>query len=195
MGRPKLGLPLGGRTVLEWVISAFRGAGVEHILVVLGPHVADLAALAQEAGAQVHLLPDETADMRATVEAGLGWLEENLHPRAGDAWLLAPGDHPTLGLAVIGQLIAAWTTRPSSSLIIPTYQGKRGHPALVDWKHVAGIRGLAPGLGLNTYFREQSWETLELPVACPGIVTDLDTPEEYQRLLREWPLEKNQGGT
>src|SRR5437879_4363300 len=46
MGRPKLALPLGGRSVLERVVDALRGAGVD-VLVVLGPHVADLAAAAQ----------------------------------------------------------------------------------------------------------------------------------------------------
>src|SRR5207237_3552168 len=42
MGRPKLALPLGGRTVLEHVVAALRDAGVEHVLVVVGPHVPEL---------------------------------------------------------------------------------------------------------------------------------------------------------
>jgi molybdenum cofactor cytidylyltransferase len=193
MGRAKLALPLGGRTVLEWVVGAFREAGVEDILVVIGPHVADLAAPARGAGAHVHLLPAETAEMRATIEAGLDWLEENWHPGPGDAWLLAPGDHPTLAPAVIQQLIAARAACPGSSLFTPTYQGKRGHPTLVDWNHVPGIRCLAPGLGLNAYFRQHSGEVLELPVAYPGIVTDLDTPEDYERLQRKWPKAPDAG--
>jgi CTP:molybdopterin cytidylyltransferase MocA len=51
MGRPKLVLPLGERTVLEHVLAALRQAAVEHILVVIGPHVAELGALAESAGA------------------------------------------------------------------------------------------------------------------------------------------------
>ena len=46
MGRPKLALPFAGRTVLELVIAALQAAGVAPVLVVLGPHVADLAGLA-----------------------------------------------------------------------------------------------------------------------------------------------------
>ena len=34
--------------------------------------------------------------MRATVEAGLNWLEERLRPEPEDDWLLMPADHPTL---------------------------------------------------------------------------------------------------
>src|SRR3954452_21150957 len=74
MGRPKLSLPLGGRTVIEWVIDMLRRAGVEHVLVVVGPHVPELIPLAEGAGAHAYLLSKETADMRATVEAALQWL-------------------------------------------------------------------------------------------------------------------------
>src|SRR4051794_19678415 len=88
MGRPKLALPLGDRTVLERVIAAFRDAGVDMILVVLAPHSRGLLASARAAGADVLALPDEMPDMRTTVERGLDWLEEQVHPTDADAWLL-----------------------------------------------------------------------------------------------------------
>ena len=53
MGRPKLGLPLGERTVLEHVVAALRQGGAEHVLVVVGPHVPELAPLAAAAVAEV----------------------------------------------------------------------------------------------------------------------------------------------
>lgn len=96
MGRPKLSLPLGGRTVLERIVAALRQGGVDAVLAVVGPHDPGLAALAEAAGACVLRLPEATADMRATVERGLRLLEERFHPRPDDAWLLAPADHPAL---------------------------------------------------------------------------------------------------
>ncbi len=81
MGRPKLSLPLGQRTILEHVVAALRQAHVEHVLVVLGPHVGELAPLARTAGAHVCQLAEQTTDMRATVEQGLHWLEERFQPR------------------------------------------------------------------------------------------------------------------
>src|SRR5205807_6089865 len=101
MGRPKLALPLGGLTVLERVLGALRRGGVEHPVVVVGPHVRELAPLAQGAGAHVCCLAGETADMRATVEQGLRWLEERFRPRPGDDWLLVPADHPALAAGVV----------------------------------------------------------------------------------------------
>lgn len=186
MGRPKLSLPLGGRTVLEQVIATLRRAEVEAILVVLGPHVRELTAPAAAAGALVLELPEATPDMRATVEQGLHWLEERFHPQPDDDWLLVPADHPTLSSDVVRRLLGARLEHPDRSIFIPSFEGKRGHPALIAWRHVAGIRRFPRELGLNAYFRQQRDETWEVPVDSPAILTDLDTPEDYARLLRDW---------
>ncbi len=182
MGRPKLALPLGDQSVLELVVRALREAGVDRILVVVGPHVPELVPLAEAARAHVLLLTDETPDMRATVEAGLRWVEEQWHPEADDAWLLVPGDHPTLEAGVVRQLLKAHAQHPSYSIVIPTNQGKRGHPTLIAWRHVQGIRQRSPGEGLNVYLRYHAVHTLELALDDEAIVSDMDTPEDYQRL-------------
>jgi CTP:molybdopterin cytidylyltransferase MocA len=186
MGRPKLSLPLGGRTVLEHTVLAFRRAGVEHVVVVVGPHVPELVPLAESAGAQVCRLPDETADMRATVEQGLRWLEERFRPGPDDAWLLAPADHPTLDADVVRQLMQARAEHPGRSIFVPTWEGRRGHPALIAWKHVAGIRAHPAGQGLNTYLRQCAAEVLELSAAGADVLCDLDTPADYEQLRQRW---------
>jgi molybdenum cofactor cytidylyltransferase len=183
MGRPKLALPVGASTVLERVIQALRGGGIDHVLVVLGPHVADLAGMAQAAGAHVLPLAAETPDMRATVEHGLHWFEERFHPGDGDAWLLVPADHPTLDAAIVRQLLAAHATDPDRLVVVPTHAGRRGHPTLLSWRLVAGIAALPAGQGLNTYLRQHGRNTLEVHVEQPEVLFDLDTPEDYARLV------------
>jgi molybdenum cofactor cytidylyltransferase len=184
MGRPKLALPLGGRTVLERVIDSLRDAGVE-VLVVLGPHVADLAQRALAAGAQVLNLPEPTPQMRVTVEAGLAFLEDS-HPNPDEPWLLVPADHPVLDAALVRRLIGEFARRPDCSIAVPTFEGKRGHPALVRWKHWPRIRDFDPTLGLNAYLRTLANETLEVPVDSPDVLLDLDTPEDYERLRKRF---------
>jgi molybdenum cofactor cytidylyltransferase len=184
MGRPKLALPVAGRTVLELVIDALRRGGIQHILVVAGPHVPELVPLAQTSGAQVHLLGQETTEMRATFEAGLCCLEERYHPEETDCWLLAPADHPTLEAEVVRKLLQAAEVHPHHSLFIPTFQGRRGHPALVRWNLIPGLRALPAGQGINAYFRQCAAATFELPWETESILLDLDTPEDYQRILK-----------
>jgi molybdenum cofactor cytidylyltransferase len=186
MGRPKLALPLGDRTILEHVVAALRQAEVEQILVVVGPHVPELAVLADRAGADVCPLAEETADMRATVEHGLRWLEERYTPRPDDSWLLVPADHPSLAPAIIRELERARGAHSGHSIFVPTCDGRRGHPVLLAWKHVEGIRRHATGQGLNSYIRRHDSETLEVAVSDRDILCDLDTPEAYEQLLRHW---------
>jgi molybdenum cofactor cytidylyltransferase len=184
MGRPKLALPLGDRTVIEHVIAALKAGGAGGVVVVIGPHVPELIPLAEAAGADVCRLAEPTPDMRATVERGLAWLEEHTlrHP---EAFLLVPADHPTLDAAVVRELCDAFRGDPSRSILIPTHGGRRGHPALVAWRHVAGIRALPADRGINSYFREHASEVREVPVASAAVLADLDTPEDYAR-LKEW---------
>ncbi len=181
MGRPKLALPLAGRSVIEHVVTALRAGGCTNVVAVVGPHVPELVPLAASAGAHVRLLTDPTPDMRATVEHGLRWLEDEFHPQPDDAWLLSPGDHPTLDAAVVRQLLAAYA-RGGYSVVVPTSADRRGHPTLLAWRHVAGIRQYPAGEGLNAYLRTQAGEVLEVPVAGEGVLSDLDTAEDYERL-------------
>jgi molybdenum cofactor cytidylyltransferase len=159
---------------------------IEHILVVLGPHVAELAPLAEAAGAQVHVLDQATPDMRATIERGLLWMESRFHPQPTDHWLLVPADHPTLQPNVVRALLTARQAYPDRSIFIPTYHGRRGHPTLIGWQHVDGVRQLPVGQGLNVYLRQQAERALEVPVDSGKILIDLDTPEDYERLLASW---------
>jgi molybdenum cofactor cytidylyltransferase len=186
MGRPKLALPLGDRTILEHTVSGLRAGGVGPVVVVIGPHVPELVPLAERAGAEVCRLPEPTADMRTTVGHGLRWLEERHQPRPDDAWLLSPADHPALNAGVVRTLLDTFAHNPSHSILIPTHAGRRGHPALIAWRHVAGIRTLPADRGINAYFREYAGAVRELPVPNPGVLCDLDTPEDYARLREAW---------
>lgn len=184
MGRPKLSLPLGDLTILEHTVGALRAGGVDRVLVVVGPHVPELVPLAEFAGAESCRLGEPTPDMRSTVEHGLRWLEDHLP--IPDAFLLVPADHPALDPAIIRELCVAFSSGPANTIIIPVHDGKRGHPALVAWRHVAGIRALPPDRGINTYFREHADDVRELPVSSSGVLCDLDTPEDYERLRKLW---------
>ena len=188
MGRPKLALPLGDGTVLGHVVEALRQAELEHILVVVGPHVPELVALAEAAGATALLLAEQTADMRATIEQGLTWLETRFHPGDEESWLLAPADHPTLDASIVTALAAARTHHAAATLLVPTYQGRRGHPLLLRWSHVPAIRALPSHEGLNVYVRGQTDNIREVELQTAEVLRDLDTPEDYARLVAEWPL-------
>jgi molybdenum cofactor cytidylyltransferase len=181
MGTPKLLLTLNGKTILEHVVSAVRSAGVQEVVVVVAPDAEDLAQLALKAGAHVARLTEQTPDMRATCQFGLDWIEGHFQPSSADHWLLLPADHPTVRPEVIRSLMQAMN---GHSIAVPSFQGRRGHPTLLHWRHVDGIRKMPAGQGLNVYIRHMGVETLEVDWPSEEVLRDLDTPEDYQRLMQ-----------
>lgn len=187
MGRPKLALDLCGKTVLERVIDTVRAANVSDILVVLGPSSAELEPIADKAGARTLLLDRQTPDMRATIDRGLRWLVGNEQPRPDDGLLLLPADHPALSSARIEDLLRAWKSSAADATIwVPTYESRRGHPALISWRHVPGILAAPADQGLNKYLRAHADETMEVPCSSADILLNLDTPADYERLRRRF---------
>jgi molybdenum cofactor cytidylyltransferase len=183
MGRPKLLLPLGDATVLERVISAVRVGGVHEVVVVAAPDAEALSQLASKAGAHLVRLKEDTPEMKASCLCGLAWIEEHFQPKEDDGWLLLPADHPTVNTEVVRAVLAARQESPEATIIVPTHQGRRGHPTWLRWSHVAGVRQLEAGVGLNGYIRQQAGQTCELPWPSAEVLRDLDTPEDYRHLI------------
>jgi molybdenum cofactor cytidylyltransferase len=183
MGRPKLLLPLGDTTVLAQVVSCVRSAGVDDVIVVTAPEAGDLARAAEEAGAQVARLAEDTPDMRASCLYGLAFIEQRFQPRDDDGWLLLPADHPTLQPGVVRAILDVAKRAADQTIFVPTWQGRRGHPTWLRWSHVIRLRASPVDQGLNRYIRAHTVETCELAWESDEILRDLDTPEDYQRLF------------
>ncbi len=185
MGAPKLLLPVGARCVIEWVLHALRESGVTRTLVVAAPRDDELARLAERAGAITLRLEADTPDMQATCQHGLRWLRDAFAPTDDDAWLLCPADHPTLDARVARAVREAGEASPAHSIVVPTFEGKRGHPTWMRWRHADAVLALPPDTGVNVHLRRHRDETLELAWPDGAILRDLDTPDDYARLLRD----------
>lgn len=182
MGRPKLLLEWRGKPILAHVLDALRQGGVETTLVVVRPGDTELRETAERGGADVLMLLAETPDMKATILAGLDELQSAKTPSDDDGFLLVPADHPTLDAEIVRTLLRESST---GSILVPTWNGKRGHPTWIAWKHVAHLHRLGDDEGLNTYLRRHAEDTREIAWPSDGILRDLDTPEDFDRLLQD----------
>lgn len=182
MGQPKLLLSVGETTVIDRVVQTLRRAEVEGVFVVVRPDDTPLSEAAEQAGATVIKPATAPKDMRQSVQFALDYLVEQQDPREDDSWLLIPADHPSLELDVLNSLLQS---RPESerTILIPTFQGRRGHPTLFPWHLAAKVLELPADQGLNRLVRDHAKEVREIPVQTESILWDLDTPRDYQQLL------------
>jgi molybdenum cofactor cytidylyltransferase len=98
-----------------------------------------------------------------------------------------PGDMPGITSAVVRRLIAERGRDALNRILVPLFSDRRGHPTLIPWSHVEGIRAMPAGQGIDSYLRTQGANTHEVQVDEAGVLNDLDTPDDYERLFKSAP--------
>lgn len=183
MGRPKLLLPLGQGTVISQVLAVLDRPELACTVVVIRADDAALRSAITAARAVAICPPADPPEMRDSVEFALNYLTTQFQPDASDAWLLSPADHPLLDGDVLSALLARWASA-DCSILVPTWRGRRGHPVLFRWTLAAEVAALPADRGLNELVRRHAAEVTELPVESDSILADVDTPADYERLIR-----------
>ena len=175
MGDFKPLLPFDGDTVLGRCLDNLLRAGATETVVVTGHRADELApVLASRPVRTVHNPDYAHTEMFDSLCLGLRAL-----PPDCEKVLLTPGDVPWVSPGLIRALLAA-----EADFVCPRWGDRRGHPvslagenipALLAYRGAGGLRGAVEALGLRTAF---------VDTEEAGITMDLDTPADYQKILK-----------
>lgn len=176
MGQPKALLRFQGQTFLERILGAIKDADIGQTAIVVGHHRTEIQAVFPEQPLVFN--PDYNQGMSTSVKAGLKALPGGGIDGAG-IFLV---DHPMIDTATIAFL--ARELRPGH-IVLPIHQGRRGHPVFFAADLFPEILALGPDEGLNKVVRHRPERVIEVPVSNPGVLQDIDTPEQFANLLRE----------
>jgi molybdenum cofactor cytidylyltransferase len=181
MGEPKLVLPWGNTTVLGQVVATFAAAGIGDILVVTGgarQQIEGLVSqLAQKFSIRMVHNPDyEHGEMLSSIQAGLSGLGSE-----SSGALIGLGDQPQVQEKTVRRICTTFN-QTTSPLVIPSFQGRRGHPWLIArslWPEILAL----PGTNATArQFLSAHTSQIEYVEADENTLKDLDTLEEYNRL-------------
>jgi len=178
MGAFKPLLPFGQTTVIQTCIHNLRTAGVENIIVVAGHRSDDVIQNLNELGLSFSLNPDPESEMGASIACGIRKLSIETK-----ATLIALTDQPAVPPEVITTIVEQWNS--GGKLVIPEFQGRGGHPVLVDLSFREELLNLDPNLGLKSLFDAHRDEVRRVPVNSPYIARDMDTWDDYRSLHEE----------
>jgi len=176
MGAFKPLLPFGNKTVIECCIDSLREGGVETIVVVLGHRADDLRK--KLTGVNFALNPDPDSEMGASIATGVRELSVD-----AEATLIALADHPAVHATVVTTVIETWTH--GARIVIPTWQGRGGHPVLIDLSFRPELLNLSESGGLRAFFEAHRESVRRVPVNSPFIARDMDTWDDYKSLHLE----------
>jgi CTP:molybdopterin cytidylyltransferase MocA len=178
MGAFKPLLPFGKTTVVRSGIQSLREAGVEDIVMVLGHRAKELQENLGDLRLHFALNPDATSEMSASIACGLREL-----PPDARAALIALTDQPAVPPDVIRAIVSEWIS--GERLVIPEFQGRGGHPVLVDLRFREELLNLDSSGGLGSFFKSHQEHVRRLSVNSPFIARDMDTWDDYCALHEE----------
>ena len=198
MGTQKLLLPFGEATVVGTVVRTARASRAGRTLVVLGAdrevirreleplgRTGGSANVGQAGEIEFAVNEDYPLGMLSSIQTGFRAL-----PPDAEAAVVMLGDQPFLPSRVIDDVIAGYE-EGHRGIVIPTFQGRRGHPVLVDLKYRQEVLALDPTDGLRRLMRVHPGEIREVEVGDANILRDLDTPEDYAGVVN--PLIDSRG--
>jgi molybdenum cofactor cytidylyltransferase len=211
MGRAKLLLPYGGRTVLEHAVTAALESGAGLTVVVLGYEAAAARKVLAEAypsRADLRMVsnPDYLTGQASSLRVGLravldAFPELAAAPPPGSAAAAAGnvpppalpravvfclGDQPLVTAKTVTALIDAYLAspaRPGPVVVAPVHAGRRGNPVLIDRRLFPELLALTGDVGARGVLDRHAGAGTLLVPAGPEVLVDLDTPEDYARLL------------
>jgi molybdenum cofactor cytidylyltransferase len=176
MGRLKQLLPLGSKLIIRHCLDNLAVAGIKNTVVVLGQNGAEILDCVKELPVKVVFNKTPESEMAESVRIGLRALHE---PSSGV--LVHLSDHPLVSVETLKSLVQCHIESPDR-IIIPLHKGRKGHPTLFP-KPV--IEEVFEGLNLRDIVNRDSSRARFLNVVDEGVVLDMDTEEDYQRILKK----------
>ncbi len=166
----KMTAEVGGKPLLLWGLETLA-AVCPRVIVVAGSGAGQIEKLvAGMPGVELVENRDFAAGMLSSVQAGVRRVCET-------RFFLLPGDMPLVQASVLRRLLAAGG---DADIVVPACNERRGHPVLLPASLIPAILAEPPGSNLGHIIRRCGSVVVE--VDDPGILADLDTPADLERL-------------
>ncbi len=184
MGKTKQLLPLGRTTLLGRVLDTVWGSGLDCVVLVLGFEAGRIRralglGCPDKTGIQVIDTPDWHKGQSFSVAAGLKALPPDV-----DGALFLLGDQPLVTGQTLHHLVSAFQAS-DHWILAPCFKGQRGNPVLVASSLFDRLTQPAGDAGARVLFKEFRRRMHCLEVDDPGVLRDVDTPEDYAALVRD----------
>ncbi len=164
-----------GEPALIRVIRSIRNAGVETIIVVLGHAAESVKAHVDLTGCRVVTNPGYETGMAGSLIRGI----ESVSP-AAEGILIFHADMPAVKAETIRAVIQR--AKQGARIAAPSYRTQRGFPVYL---HRSCFQELLPTLtgnvGARRYIAQHLEELVLVEVDDPGVVHDIDRPEDLRK--------------
>ena len=177
------------KALLAWQGKTFLGAAMESlrphcqlIIVVAGKNVDSLKPVVFAAGGFLVVNPNTDRGQFSSLQVGL----QEVLDRGRDAAIVTLVDRPPASLATIKTLSERFLeeVRKGHWAVVPQYGDKHGHPIVIGREMIeAFLRAPAESTARDVEHKHQP-HVVYVPVDDANVTMNVDTPEDYARLVR-----------
>jgi CTP:molybdopterin cytidylyltransferase MocA len=179
MGDFKQLLRLGDKSFVEHCVDNLLASRIDEVIVVTGHRESEVRHAIGERRVIFAYNGQYESGMTSSIKRGMGAIS-----KSSNACVLALVDQPEIDPKVVNRIIETYE-RARPLIVIPTYEGKHGHPILLDVSLKREILNLDSAQALRDVVHAHSSEISRVEVYDQSVLEDCDLPEDYRRILRK----------
>jgi molybdenum cofactor cytidylyltransferase len=173
-GGGKLIAVIDGEPLLTHTLRSLLDGGVQSaVLVVSAARDFGGVALLDDPRVKVVVNPASERGMFSSIQVGITALVP------APTWLVLPADMPFVLPATVAAVAAH--ARRTGAVVVPIHAGRRGHPLALPGALCEPLLGADPASNLKAALAALDWPLVELPVADPGVLRDVDVRSDLSR--------------
>lgn len=181
MGQPKQLLEYRSRPLLRHAVEQALGSVCRPIIVVLGADADACGAAIDDVPVEKVINAGWEAGMGSSIRAGMSAISTNADAANADAVVIALCDQPLISSAFLDSLVRAHIDR-GAPMVAASYDDRPGVPALFARSLFPKLAALDGQAGAKALLQAAGGDLLTIP--APQAAVDVDTPDDYARLLR-----------
>ena len=178
MGDFKQLLRLGDKSFVEHCVDNLLASCIGEVIVVTGHRESEVQSAIGDRPVIFAHNSEYKSGMSSSIKRGIRAVSES-----SDACVLALVDQPLIDSNVVNRIIETYE-KARALIVIPTYQGKNGHPILLDITLKEEILNMDFSQGLREVVHAHPGETERIEVSDQRVLEDCDSPEDYMRILK-----------
>jgi molybdenum cofactor cytidylyltransferase len=177
MGEPKQLLQFQGRSLLRRAAEAACESGCSPVVVVLGSNAPQLRREIDDLPVSIVINERWHRGIGSSIKCGVGALNKAVGDSCSVLIMLC--DQPLITAAELRRLRAA-QAGSAEAVCVSSYAGTVGPPVIVGWQRVPELLELPDEKGAKELWIRSPASVIAVDV--PEGATDIDRPEDYQRL-------------
>jgi molybdenum cofactor cytidylyltransferase len=181
MGYPKPLIKIGGRTFLEHTLATMLEV-VPRVVVVLGAYAERIrAAVPDDSRVAVTENRESSRGQLSSLRVGIESLPIDI-----DGVMVHLTDHPLVRADTFRAVLKPYG-QGGEQIVIARYENRRGHPVIFDRSVFDELMHTRDSDGARAVVNADPSRVTYVDVADPGVVLDLDTPEDVIKAGLEAP--------